>query len=126
MENNNSTSFIIIVGIIILCVFVAVVAFNVLPNNIKSVSYYAKVKDEAESKIETLYYDKGNLIINTSGNPKEYCVKTTKTEPDSNNICWKQIINNNAITKAYGYKKYYVWIKDSNGNISKPESINTK
>ena len=125
MKSNNSTSFIIITGIVILCVFVGVVAFNILPNNNESTSYYVKVKDNTEAKIESLKYDNGNLTITTSGKTKEYCVKTTKSEPDLNNICWKKMTGNKAIVKAYGYKKYYVWVKDNENIISKFTSINT-
>ena len=125
MKNNNSTSFIIISGIVILCVFASVIALNMLPNNKESTSYFVKVEDELEAKIDSIDFINGEIILKTIGNPKEYCIKTTKSEPDISNICWKEIFDNKAITKAYGYKKYYVWIKDKKGNISKSKSINT-
>ena len=125
MKDNNSISFIIISGIVILCIFASIVAFNMLPNNKESTSYFVKVEDDIDAKIESLHFSNGDLIINTIGNPQEYCVKTTKSEPDINNICWKQMNNNKAIIKAYEYKKYYVWIRDSKGNISESKSINT-
>ena len=33
--------------------------------------------------------------------------------------------NNIASISIYRYKKYYAWIKDTNGNISSPVSVNS-
>lgn len=126
MKNNNSTTFIVIAGIIVLCVFTFVTVYNLMPNNKQSTSYYVKVEDEMSAKVEALDIQGNMLNITTSGDALEYCVKSTKTTPDNNNICWKKIDNNNASISIYKYKKYYVWIKDTNGNISSPMSINTK
>ena len=78
------------------------------------------------AKVEALDIDNNKLNITTSGDAVEYCVKSTRTTPESNNICWKKIENNTASISIYKYKKYYVWIKDTSGNISSPMSINTK
>ncbi len=124
-KNNNMTTFIIVSGILVLCVFAVVLAVNLLPNH-ESNSYYVKVEDNMGAKIEELYINNNKLIITTSGDAKEYCVKSTKSTPETNNICWKQIENNTASISIYKYKKYYVWIKDNSNNISTPMSINTK
>lgn len=124
-KNNNMTSFIIVAGVIVLVVFATVLAINLLPNY-ESNSYYVKVGDEMSAKIEALDIDNNKLNITTSGDAIEYCVKSTRTTPESNNICWKKIENNTASISIYKYKKYYVWIKDTSGNISSPMSINTK
>ena len=124
-KNNNMTTFIIVSGILVLCVFAIVLAVNLLPNH-ESNSYYVKVEDNMGAKIEELYINNNKLIITTSGDAKEYCVKSTKSTPETNNICWKQIENNTASISIYKYKKYYVWIKDNSNNISTPMSINTK
>lgn len=126
MENNNSTSFIILAGVIILCVFTLVAINSLLPRNNESNSYYVKVSDEMTAKIETLNVKKNKLFITTSGNATEYCVKSTKSTPNNNNICWKKIENNSASSSIYQYKKYYIWIKDSDNKISSPMSINTE
>lgn len=126
MKNNNLTSFIIFSGILVLCVFTVVITINLLPRNNESNSYYVKVGDEMSAKIEALDIEDNKLIIITSGDATEYCVKSTKTTPDSNNICWKKIENNTASISIYQYKKYYIWIKDTNNKISSPMSINTK
>lgn len=126
MKNNNSTSFIVFAGVIVLCVFTVVAAINLLPRNNESNSYYVKVGDEMSAKIEALDIKNNKLNITTSGDAIEYCVKSTKSTPDSNNICWKKIENNTASISIYQYKKYYIWIKDTNNKISSPMSINTR
>lgn len=126
MKKNNSTSFIVFAGILVLCVFAFVAAYNLLPNNKESNSYYVKVGDEMSAKIEGLDITNGTLNITTSGDAVKYCVKSTKSTPETNNLCWKSIKNNTASISIYRHKKYYVWIKDTNGNISNPMSINTK
>lgn len=126
MKKNNSTTFIVFAGIFVLCVFAFVATYNLLPNNKESNSYYVKVGDEMGAKIEALDITDGTLNITTSGDAIEYCVKSTKSTPESSNLCWKKIENNTASISIYRIKKYYVWIKDTNGNISSPMSINTK
>ena len=123
--NNKMTSFIIVTGLLVLVVFTAVLTINLSPNY-ESNSYYVKVGDEMSAKIEALDIKNNKLNITTSGDAKEYCVKSTKSTPDSGNICWKKIENDTASISIYKNKKYYVWIKDENGNISSPMSINTK
>lgn len=83
MKNNNSTTFIVVSSIFVLCVFAFVVAYNILPNNKESNSYYVKVGDDMSAKIETVEIHDGKLYITTSGDPIEYCVKSTKSKPDS-------------------------------------------
>ena len=126
MKNNNSTSFIVFAGLFVLCVFTAVSAINILSRNKQSNSYYVKVGDEMSAKIDALDIENGRLNIKTSGDTTLYCVKSTKSTPDDSNICWKKIENNTATISVYYNKKYYVWIKDINGNISNPMSINTR
>ena len=125
MKNNNMTSFIIVAGIIVVLVFATVLSINLLPNH-ESDSYYVKVGDEMSAKIDSIDIKKNRLIITTEGDAQEYCVKSTRSTPEANNICWKAINNNTAAISIYKYKKYYVWIKDSSGRISSPMSINTK
>lgn len=91
MKNNNSTSFIVFAGVIVLCVFTVVATINLLPRNNESNSYYVKVGDEMSAKIEALDIENNKLIITTSGDATEYCVKSTKSTPDNNNICWKKL-----------------------------------
>lgn len=125
MKNNSSTAYIILAGVIILCVFTIVTINNILPNNIQTNSYYIKVDDDINAKIESLLIKDNKLNIVTSGSASFYCVKSTKSVPDDNNICWKEITNNKAEISVYHNKKYYVWIKDNNGKISSPIAINT-
>ena len=125
MKNNNSTTFIIVSGIFVLCVFAFVVAYNILPNNKESNSYYVKVGDDMSAKIETVEIHDGKLYITTSGDPIEYCVKSTRTAPTDNALCWKKVENNTASVSVFKYKKYYVWIKDEVGNISNYLTVNS-
>ncbi len=126
MKKNNSIIFIVFSGIIILCIFSAIAVYNMLPNNKESNSYYVKVGDNMSAKIEALDIENNTLNITTSGDTLQYCVKSTRTTPENNNLCWKNIEDNIATISIYQSKKYYVWIKDISGNISSPMSINTK
>ena len=125
MKKNNMSTFIIVSGIFVLIIFIIILVINFL-SNYESNSYYVKVGDEMSAKIESLYIKDNKLNITTSGDAVEYCVKSTKSTPDSSNICWKSISDNTATISIYKYKKYYVWIKDYSGNISSPMNINTK
>ena len=126
MKENNSTTFIIFTGLTILCIFTAVATINLLPEHNKSNAYYTKVDEEIDGKIESININSNKLNIITSGNIIEYCIKTTKTPPKQNNICWKKINNNNITTAIYPDKKYYIWIKDNQNKISTPTSINPR
>ena len=77
------------------------------------------------AKIETIEIHDGKLYITTAGNPIEYCVKSTKSRPDSKSLCWNKIENNIASISIYRYKKYYIWIKDDKGNISNYLTVNS-
>lgn len=70
------------------------------------------------AKIEDITKENGKLIITTTGNPTEYCLKTTKSVPSVDSLCWNKIENNKAESSYFTYKKYYLWIKDSNNRIS--------
>lgn len=126
MKNNNSTTFIVLVGIFVLCVFTVAAVYNLIPSNKESNSYYVKVGDEMSAKVEAFDIKNNTLTITTSGDALEYCVKSTKSTPESSNLCWKKIENNIAVISIYKNKKYYIWIKDTNNNISSPMNINTK
>ncbi|MBR1679864.1 MAG: hypothetical protein IJ704_04415 [Bacilli bacterium] len=122
MNNNNMTTFIIIMGIFIIGVFTAVLGINMLPNY-ESNSYYGKVENEMTAKIESFNVIDGFIQMHTSGNATAYCIKTTRTTPSSENMCWKELKNGNTKFSAYENKKYYIWLKDENGNISSPKNL---
>ena len=126
MKNNNSTTFIIMCGAIVLLVFIVVITVNLIPKITSSDSYFVKVEDGMDAKIESLNISGGKVEIITSGNAIEYCIKSTKTTPSSNSVCWNEIKENKALISVFEYKEYYIWIKDENGNISNPMSINTR
>ncbi len=125
MKKNNSTVFIIFGAIVILSIFTVVAAINFLPNY-ESNSYYIKVDNDMDAKIESIDINDGKLTIKTSGSPTSYCVKSTRSKPSVNSVCWNKINNNTATISVFQYKKYYVWIKDKDNNISNYFSINSK
>ena len=124
-NSNSAMTFIIVAGVIVLVVFTSIAALNLLPNY-ESNSYYVKVDEEMDAQIESINIKNGKLILTTSGDPTHYCVKSTRSKPSVNNICWQEINNNQATISVFQYKKYYVWIKDQKGNISNYLSINAK
>ena len=125
MKNSKHTSFIIIAGAFVLGIFIYIVAYNMIPKNKQSNSYYVKVGETMSAKIDALRIEGNTLTTTTLGDAKEYCVKTTRTTPDDNNLCWKTIENNIASIQIYSYEQYYIWIKDTSGNISSPMSIDS-
>ena len=124
-NSNSAMTFIIVAGVIVLVVFTSIAALNLLPNY-ESNSYYVKVDEEMDAQIESINIKNGKLILTTSGDPTHYCVKSTRSKPSVNNICWQEINNNQATISVFQYKKYYIWIKDQKGNISNYLSINAK
>ena len=121
MKSNNGKSFVIIAGIIILCVFSYVVASNMVKDT-SGDSFYAKVEG---AKIEDIRLDDGNLIVNTSGGANMICVKTTKSIPNSKSICFKDVEENGVTFRIYQGKIYYIWVMDNSGKISDYAEFNT-
>lgn len=124
MKSNTNTSFIIIFGITILVVFTTILSINLLPNY-ESNSYFVKVDDKMNAKIETVKINDNKMIITTSGDPAEYCVKSTRTTPKLNALCWNKMDNNTSSIEIFKNKKYYIWIKDKLGNISNYFIVNS-
>ncbi len=125
MKKNKNTALIIVLGIIVFIVFIGVIFINLIPNY-ESDSYYVKVDKEMNAKIESVNITDGKLILTTSGDPIEYCVKSTRTKPNKNSICWNKVKDNTATISVFTNKKYYVWIKDNNGTISNYVTVNSK
>lgn len=122
MKNSNST-FIVAGGILILSVFSFVIAKNILPDNNDN-QYYAKPNENMTAKIDKIEKENNKIIITTVGDPTAYCLKTTKSIPSINSLCWNKIENNKAELSYFEYKKYYVWIKDKDSRISERVVIN--
>ena len=122
-KSNNMTTFIVVAGALVLGVFIAVLGINLLPNH-ESSSYYAKVDEDINVGIENINFNDGILKFTTSGDAIEYCIKTTKTIPELNSICWKKLENNSGNESMYKGRRYYIWLKDSNNNISNRMYIN--
>ena len=118
MNSQNATSSILILGVVILGIFSYVVAFNMLPNNIFSDSYYSKIDDEMSAKIEKYELLDNKIVVYTTGNNASICIKTTKSSPQKNALCWKKIKENKIEIPVLQNEVYYIWIKDENGVIS--------
>lgn len=114
---NNSSTFIAVSGVIILSIFSFIIAKNILPGNDND-KFYAKPNEDMIARIDKIEKENDKLIITTIGNPTEYCLKTTKSIPENNSLCWNKIENNKVEVPYFKYKKYYVWIKDTEGRIS--------
>ena len=70
------------------------------------------------AKIESITKENNKLIITTVGDPTEYCLKTTKSVPSIDSLCWNKIENNKVEASYFEYKKYYLWIKESDNRRS--------
>lgn len=121
MKNNNS--FIVVGGVFILCIFSFVTAKNILPENNNN-QYYAKPNENMTAKIDKISVSNNRLVVDFSGFPTHYCLKTTKSTPSLNSLCWNKIDNNRIETSYFEYKKYYIWIKDKENKISERVVIN--
>ena len=123
MEKENNTSAIMaVLGALILIIFVVILMQNIDTNN-ESGSYYMQEKDNMKAIINTVKIEKNDLIIGTVNDAISFCVKRTRSTPNVNSLCWKKINNNTGTMKVYNNKMYYIWIKDSNNNISNPTIV---
>lgn len=129
-----------IIGTLIVVVFFFVLALNIMPSNSNnnnlstnsvisndiSTSTNINTNETNGAKIISLSMENDKLKIVLDDGVSEYCVKTTKTKPSVNSICFKRVDTNIVYTSIYKYKKYYIWTKDYNGNISNYISTESK
>ena len=113
---------VIVVSLIILLVFTYVSYINIAntspEEDLDSSKYIIDINDKT-ARIESLKHEDGKLKIDVE-NTKAICVKSTKSIPSINSICWKKITNNKFSTSVYEFKMYYIWLLDSNNNIKEP------
>ena len=122
MKKNFETSYIIILGVLVLTIFTAIVYVNYNNSN-QSNAYYGKI-DNTKEFIEQISFDDTTLTIKTIDEAWKYCIKTTRTTPSLGNLCWKELYNNEGRMNIYKNKKYYIWIMDENQNISSYKEVN--
>lgn len=124
MKKDKMSVFIIVSGLFIVLVF-----FIVLKNNIntkyESDSFYAKDVNTTNAKILSCSVKNGRLLVTTTNEAYQICIKTTKSVPLENHICWKDLENTSFSQSVYNNKQYYIWVKDKLGNTSKVKSIYT-
>lgn len=114
---SNSSTFIALSGVLILSVFSFIIAKNIIPNN-NDDKYYAKQSEDMIARIDKITKENDKIVITTIGDSTEYCLKTTKSIPSVDSLCWNKIENNKVEVSYLKYKKYYVWIKDTEERIS--------
>ena len=129
-----------IVGTLIVVVFFFVLILNILPDTSNSSNNSVISNDITENntainkdngaKIISLSMENDKLKIVLDDGVSEYSIKTTKTKPTMNSICFKRVdtnVDTNIVyTSIYKYKKYYIWTKDYNGKISNYISTESK
>ena len=126
MNKQKSASYMIILGIVILGIFTYVTVLNVFDDKVSSNQLFSKTETGINATIEEVKTENDRLIVTTSGDAQYSCIKTTKTPPKQNALCWTKIENNITTTSTYTYKTYYIWIKDSNNTISEAIKYNIK
>lgn len=124
MKQNRFTSQIIIFGVIVIGVFVYVATINLINGN-SSNNFYASDK-KVDGKIDNYYVSNNKLIVEVSGNIQSICVKTTRSIPENNSICWNDVVDSRYDISVFEYKSYYIWIRDVNGNVSDAIIYNPK
>lgn len=124
MDNKNSSSSLILLGILILGIFTYISAINILPNN-SSNSFFSKDNGEMNTVITNVSLENDKLIITTNNNEASICIKQTKSEPSNNSLCWKNTVNNQITIHVFVGKTYYIWVKDNENKISNYIQYNT-
>ena len=122
-NGNDTGSFLLIAGVLILGIFTYVSAKNILPNN-SSDSFYSKGDNDVKINIESIKDEEGKLIITTSDDVY-ICAKKTKSVPSGDSLCWKKTTARKLETSIYSGKTYYIWLMDDNKNISNYFQYNT-
>ncbi|MDE5888788.1 MAG: hypothetical protein K2H20_02085 [Bacilli bacterium] len=127
----KKNSFIIaLFSIIVLSVFTVVSVHNIKmldkekeeeKDEIVDISGIHYIDEENVGKIESWNIENNKLLIKTSGEVTQFCVKSTKSEPTDKDICWKEIKEDKGTSTIYHNKRYYVWIRDEYGILG--ESI---
>lgn len=117
MNSMKTTSYILVLGTIILGIFTYIISLNIFNSKASTTPLFSRT-EEIEASIKKIEIINDRLVITTNNDAKEACIKTTKTKPKLNSLCWIKIENNQAIISTYIAKTYYIWLKDSNNNIS--------
>lgn len=107
----------VIIGAFILGVFMAISVINMSGVNNYQLS---------TNVVKRINYDDGKINIKTREDIASVCVKSTKTEPAVDSLCWIDTIDNETTISIYEYKTYYIWVKDGNGLVSYYNKYNTQ
>ena len=121
----TSSKIILIVGIVIIAIFGYISVINIFLQRDFSDMKFISGMDNNSARIENINFENGLLSIQTS-NAKYICVKSTRSNPSINSVCWNKIDNNLYSTNIYSYKIYYIWLLDQENNISEKTIFNLK
>ena len=114
----NKKTILLYLGAIIMCLFGGILFFNlqVEDNN----SFYSKIENN------NIRLTKEGIKVHISADIRysKYCVKSTKTVPNKNNICWKDIEGDTVSIPTIDSEKNYLWLLDSNNNVSQTIEVN--
>jgi hypothetical protein len=122
MKSKYSTG-LIITGITILSIFTYVISINLLPQ--KTSGKFFMKDNNCEAVIKTIQLENGQLIVETNEKTKAICVKLTKSTPEQDAMCWKNVDNKTMKISVFEGKEYYIWMKDINNFVSVPTIYNT-
>lgn len=114
MKDLNKKTTIFVLGILIIIVFTFISVSSLLNFQKESNNYYIKLNDKIEEKLEKIEVVDNQLFINTNDDKIIYCIKTTKSTPTNNSLCWNSVKNNEAVINLYSFKQYYLWLKYEN------------
>lgn len=127
MKKENKSMLFFMLGIVVIVMLSIISLVNVFQKiEEESYSLAPSINENNLTGISSLEIDDNILNIYASNNNVDFCIKTTKSTPELNNICWKKTVNNNLKVSLLKYKKYYIWVKDLNNNIKGPQSIYSK
>ncbi len=95
-------------------------------NNLQNLDATHQVADPSskEPAISSIKQDQETYTINLI-NTTKICLKSTKSTPDTKNICWQEIKDNQYTTSLYKDKTYYIWLMDQDNNIIQNKILNT-
>lgn len=122
MKKKSNSLLILILGVLVVSIFSFVVVNNLKDNNSNN-SYQANINEQMSTKIKLFKTEENKVKINVTDDIIYFCIKTTKTKPSNKSICWKEVVNGEAISSIYLYKKYYIWIMDDNGMVLGPINV---
>ena len=73
--------------------------------------------------IDMVIMTESNVNVIVYGEVLAYCVKTTKSTPTNNALCWQEITDDSINFSVIKGRRSYLWLKDTDNNISSRYTI---